>query len=314
MRELEEKLPVLSRCLEDVAADALPRSEKHSRSDRDQLLEDYDFTVRRYLDCASSMISECCTPGTASMQISSLGTADSLQVSTGSAYISFYETAKTHISEGLALTTVIEEDEDYEDECTQIFVKGPYDRTTVVQVDSSFTVEDVLLHADIGTNSNIFCTFGGQILNKMRQLRHYKIPHNATIFCNLRIAGYGLGSFSIKTLTGITIPLPLELFDRYSTINEIRAWIQDEEGIPQDQQRIVCLCGQQLDPAKLIDDYGIRGGHTVHLVLRLPGGATYSVAEEASSSGSAKSYDLDGSIAQKPGLRSKLSAIFRFPR
>jgi ubiquitin C len=256
------------------------------------------------------------------MQISSLGTADSLQVSTGSAYISFYETAKTHISEGLALTTVIEEDEDYEDECTQIFVKGPYDRTTVVQVESSFTVEDVFLHADIGTNSNIFCTFGGQILNKMSQLRHYKIPHNATIFCNLRIAGYGLGFFSIKTLTGITIPLSLELFDRYSTINEIRAWIQDEEGIPQDQQRLV-FNGQQLDPAKLIDDYGIRGGHAVHLVLRLPWGATYSAAEEASSSGSAKSYCPHCSIAHPPPnlsqwnklmRRSKLSAIFRFPR
>jgi hypothetical protein len=67
MRELEDKLPVLSRCLENVAADALPRFEKHSQSNRDQLLEDYDFTVRRYLDRASSMISECCTPDTASM-------------------------------------------------------------------------------------------------------------------------------------------------------------------------------------------------------------------------------------------------------
>jgi hypothetical protein len=313
MRELEEKLPVLSRCLEDVAADALPRSEKHSRSDRDQLLEDYDFTVRRYLNCVSSMISECCTPDTASMQISSLGTADSLQVSTGSAYISFYETAETHISEGLALTTVIEEDEDYDGECTQIFVKGPHDRTTVVQVDSSFTVEEVLLHSNIGTNANIFCTFGGQILNEMRQLRHYKIPHNATIFCNLRIAGYGSAYFCIKTPTGKIIPLSLELFDRYSTIDDIRRRIQDEEGIPQDQQRLA-FCGKQLDLAKFIADYGIRAGYTVDLVLRLRGLATYSVAEETSYLGGAKSYYPDGSVAQKPGWRSKLSAILRFPR
>jgi len=313
MHELEEKLPVLSRCLEDVAADALPRSEKHSRSDRDQLLEDYEFTVRRYLDCASSMISECCTPDTASMQISSLGTADNLQVSTGSAYISFYETAETHISEGLALTTVIEEDEYCEDECTQIFIKGPHDRTTVVPVDSSFTVKDVLLHPDIATNANIFCTFGGRILKETRQLHHYKIPHNATIFCNLRITGYGPGDFCVKTPTGKIIPLSLKLFDRYSTIDDMRRRIQDEEGIPQHQQRLV-FCGQQLDPAKFIEDYGICAGHTVHLALRLSGPATYSVAEETSYLGGAKSYYTDGSIAQKPGWRSKLSAILRFPR
>jgi hypothetical protein len=180
--------------LEDIAADALPRPKNHLLSDRDQLLEDYDFTVRRYLDGASSMVSECCTPDTASIQISSLGVTDSLHISTAATYISIYETAKTHISEALALTPVIEEDRDYEYECTQIFVKGPYNHTTVLQVDSSFTLskinEELRLKAELPSfDTNIFFTYGGQILDEARNLCHYKIPHNATIFCNLRVRG-----------------------------------------------------------------------------------------------------------------------------
>jgi len=336
MRELEEKLPVLSQRLEDVEADALPRPEKHSRSDRDQLLEDYDFTVRRYLDGASSMILECCTPDTASIQISSFGAVDSLHISAGSAYISFYETAKTHISEGLALTTVMEDDEDYEDECTQIFVKGPQDRTKVLQVDSSFTVEDVLrLHPDISMGTNVFCTYGGQILNEARQLRHYKIPHNATIFCNLRIVGEG-GSIFIKTLTGKTIALNVALFVDDSSIDHMRNLIQDKEGIPPDQQRLI-FQGRQLDPANYLQDYGICGGHTVHLILRLRylypatrttldqtraessyagyAGTTYSGNSGNSDSGDVDCSDYpDGSIITKSRWRSKLSAIPLFPK
>jgi hypothetical protein len=176
--------------LEDIAADALPGPQNHSLSERDQLLEDHDFTVRRYPDFATSMISECCMSDTPSMQISWLRTAESLPISTGSAYISIYETAKTHISEALALTKVIEEEEDYQDECTQISVKWPYDYTTVLHVDPGFTIENIydLLRSKIQIHGmNVFFFLSRSDLEKMSFATPLQDSHNATIFYNIRI-------------------------------------------------------------------------------------------------------------------------------
>ena len=98
-------------------------------------------------------------------------------------------------------------------------------------------------------------------------LKNQIIPRSSNLCLVDRELSEGI-SFYVKTLTGKTLTINLKVTD---CAKDVKQEIQDKEGIPPDQQRLI-YSGQQLKDEEILNDLGITNGSTLHLVLRLRGG------------------------------------------
>ncbi|XP_078150637.1 ubiquitin-NEDD8-like protein RUB1 [Carex rostrata] len=151
----------------------------------------------------------------------------------------------------------------------QIFVKTLRGKTITLEVQSSDTIEDIKSRIQEGlviSANQQRLIYGGKQLEEGRTLADYNIQRNSTLHLTLRLSGGT--TIKVKTLTGKEIEIDIELTD---TVDKIKEHVQEKEGIPPLQQRLI-FTGKQMADNKTAAEYNIQGGDVLHLVLALRGG------------------------------------------
>ncbi|KAK7452162.1 hypothetical protein VKT23_020790 [Stygiomarasmius scandens] len=101
------------------------------------------------------------------------------------------------------------------------------------------------------------------------ELRVLELREQSLVPCPNLHPGFQGNGFQVfvRTLTGKTVTFQVDPLD---TVLDLKSSIQDKEGIPLEQQRLI-FSRKQLEDGKTLSSYSIRHGSTIHVVVRLRG-------------------------------------------